>query len=134
MKLKSPADENSLLADSLMGGINELTPEEVQTELAKLELEKLQEERGLVRNKQRIKIKQRESIAREENAKHEKTLADQRGCSHRKQNGSTALAAMYNHQNILMAVCQNCGKEWMNNDLPQDLAPDGRDIGGCGVR
>ena len=127
-------DENSLLAQSLMGGINELTPAEVQTELAKLELEKLQEERDAIKSKRVIKRKQQESIAKESQKSRDIEINNQKGCSHRKQNGTTALVAMYNHNHVLMGVCQNCGKEWIANDMPQDLIPEYNAIGGCGVR
>lgn len=127
-------DDVSLLADSLMSGVNELTPQEVQLELAKLELEKLQEEREAVKTKRNIKKKQQESIAKEAKKKRDEELANQAACSHRKQNGTSALVGMFNHGNVLMGVCQNCGKEWINNDMPQDLIPDYNAIGGVGVR
>jgi len=127
-------DDISLLSESLMGGVNELTPEDVQHELAKLELEKLQEEREAVRTKKAVKRKQQESIAKEAKKKRDEEIRNQAACSHRKQNGTSALVGMYNHQNVLMGVCQNCGKEWINNDMPQDLLPEYNAIGGCGVR
>ena len=134
IKNKSVDDEVSLLSDSLMGGINELTPAEVQLQLAKLELEKLQEDRDAVKTKRNIKRRQQESIAKEAKKKRDEELRNQAACSHRKQNGTSALVGMYNHQNVLMGVCQICGKEWINNDMPQDLLPEYNAIGGCGVR
>ncbi len=127
-------DDISLLEDSMMGGVNELTPQEVQLELAKLELEKLQEERDAIKTKRSIKKRQQESIAKEAQKKREDEVRNQEACTHRKPNGTSALVGMYNHNNVLMGFCQNCGKEWINNNMPPDLLPDYNAIGGCGVR
>ncbi len=127
-------DDYSLLEDSMMGGVNELTPQEVQNKLAALQLEKLQEEQDAVRTKKQITRKRQESIAKEAQKRSDEELANQRACSHLKQNGTSATVGMFNHSGVLMGVCQNCGKEWINNDMPQHLIPEYNAIGGVGVR
>jgi DNA-directed RNA polymerase subunit M/transcription elongation factor TFIIS len=133
-KISQLVDDTDILQASMMGESNSLTPSDVQTQLQALMLEKMQAEFADEKSRKAIKRRQQESIAKEAQRKRELEIAQQKACSHKKANGTPATVGMYNHQNILMCVCQNCGKEWINNDTPQELLPDYNAIGGPGVR
>lgn len=127
-------NDETLLHAAMMGETNSLAPSSVQEQLAQLLLEKYQKDLGDEQTKKDIRRRQQEILAKEAKQKREEELRVQKACLHRKPNGTSALVASYNHQGVLMGFCQNCGKEWINNDTPPDLMPDSEAIGGPGVR
>ncbi|CAB4142853.1 hypothetical protein UFOVP434_44 [uncultured Caudovirales phage] len=133
-KLNQIIDDTDILNASMMGEVNNLTPNDVQSQLQALMLEKMQAEFNDEKQKKAIRKRQQESVAKEAQRRRDIELANQAACSHKKPNGSTAVVGMFNHANVLMGCCQNCGKEWKNNDIPQDLLPDANAIGGIGMR
>lgn len=133
MRNMKKTSEQELLESSMMGIANSLTPSSVQEQLAALMLEKMQAEAEVDRKTRDLKKRQQESVAREQQKKREIELANQNACDHKKPNGTTALVCSYNHQNEIIGVCQNCGKEYLN-DIPSYLYPPSNEIGGPGVR
>lgn len=131
---KKPTAEEELAQASMMGISNTLTPNSVQARIQEIMLEKLEAEHAIDQNKKAIRRRQQEAIAKERAAVRAEELKQQLHCSHRKENSHPATVAMYSHQNTLMIVCQNCFKEWINNDCPQELVPAYDAIGGPGVR
>jgi hypothetical protein len=133
---KPQNNEEDILAvqAAMMGQPNNLISSSIQEQLAQLLLEKFQKDLEEENRKKAIRKKQQEILAKEAQAKREEELRIQQSCDHKKPNGTTALAASYNHQGELMGICQICGKEWLKNTIPQYLLPPGEAIGGPGVR
>tara|TARA_R110000868_G_scaffold4119_9_gene25027 strand:+ start:438 stop:851 length:414 start_codon:yes stop_codon:yes gene_type:complete len=131
---KKPTAEEELVEASMMGISNTLTPNAIQARIQEIMLEKLEAEHALDQNKKAIRKRQQEAIAKERAARRQEELNQQAHCSHRKENSHPATVGMYSHGNSLMIVCQNCFKEWIKNDCPQELVPTHDAVGGPGVR
>lgn len=134
MKDKNTTTE---LAGALLGNSNATISPEIQAELQKLLLEKIKfdlEDDNERRQEKFAKKAQREAQRRIIREEVEKELAKeqlaQAQCTHKKANGQTALAGIRDHNRNLVLICQNCGKQYINNDAPQELMPSGSAIGG----
>lgn len=57
----------------------------------------------------------------------------QKYCSHRKENGQSAIVGQRDHQHHTHYLCLHCNKHWLDRELPDDLMPKGEHIGGPNV-
>lgn len=119
-----------LMAAAVLGGTGDDSLKELIGELVKDQLEK--------RRKERLRA-ERLAESAVQAAKEEKAVreAQQRRCTHRKQDNSTRLAGQYlSGTGQLSLVCLFCGKNYFlpahdgQEAPPKELIPPGDEIGG----
>lgn len=119
------AKENSL-SDGIMSNISASLAEQLaQAQLRRL----LKEEREEAEKAEQLANSRKagiESMMKE----REHDEAVRRACNHKKPFGESNLAGQRLHSATYLYVCQMCGKEWRNNEVPLDLRIDVARVGG----
>jgi hypothetical protein len=109
-----------------------LSLEDVQRQIAILQLKKLQEAEAIEADKLNQEIAVRKAASAEIKKKREAELYMQSMCTHRKENGNPRIVGVRdsNPANGILFQCLNCLKEFTSHDLPPDLAPPANTVGG----
>lgn len=105
-------------------------PDPIQQQLQRLLLKRLQQEdeedTAKRESARRLQLEGAKAMVARAKAEEEA----QNYCSHRKENGQSAVVGQRDHQHHTHYLCLHCNKHWIDRELPDDLMPKGEHIGG----
>lgn len=107
----------------------------IDEQLKRLQLARLLREEKDLEAKVQLEKAAREQGARQQEEQRKRQEDLQKACPHRKENGQTALAGQFDHNNKRILICQFCQKVWNEGDpnpepVPYYLMPPDSHIGG----
>lgn len=117
-----------------MAANKETTPtyEDIQAQLAFLQLKKLQKEEAQQEDEAHQQRQIQLAGAKAAQQTRDNELAAQRGCSHKKERGMTAVVGTRDSKQHVHYLCQRCSKTFTQENVGE-LMPDPRTIGGPSV-
>lgn len=104
--------------------------EELQEQILRLQLAKLQREEDVRHQEEQIAVSARRIGAEALQHQREEELIRQTACKHFKPNSTPAIGGQWDHRGHVHWICAYCAKEWTDNELPLELRIDMSRVGG----
>ena len=118
-------DANTLTAENIaavQAAINQNAPNPAAVRLSELLARKLEKEQRLEDETEEQMLAARRSHAKTLEDQRKFELAKQAKCDHRLLGGMPNIAGQRDHQHHFHFICQACQKQWLDGELPTNLA------------